>query len=428
MNKRTEHTPSYYAATRNDKRDRPALRDSLQTDVCVVGAGFTGISSALHLAEAGYKVVVLEAARMGYGASGRNGGQLVNSYSRDIDVIERNYGREMGAALGGMAFEGGDIIRERIQRYDIDCDFKPGGIFAAFHKRQMKELEEQKQRWERYGNDALVLLDKNAIAREVKTGIYCGGMLDKKGGHVHPLNLLLGEARAVEELGGQIFEDSKVIRIDRGSRPVVYTEEGQVTADRVLLAGNAYMGGLIPELASKSMPCGTQVIATEPLDAEVAQSLIPNSYCVEDCNYKLDYYRITGDNRLLFGGGVTYGGGDPASIEGFLRPHVERTFPELKGVKFDFTWGGDFLLTMSRLPQFGRLNDGVYYVQGYSGHGVTTTHLAGRLIAEAIQGKTERFEAFAALKHYPFPGGRMFRAPYTALGAFYYGLRDKLGI
>ncbi|MCH2158019.1 MAG: FAD-binding oxidoreductase [Oleiphilaceae bacterium] len=425
---RTEHTESYYAATRHDRNDRPALKDNIDTDVCIIGGGYTGISSALHLAEAGFKVVVLEAARLGFGASGRNGGQLVNSYSRDIDVIERNYGKTTGHSFGAMAFEGADIIRERVKKYNIDCDLKPGGIFAALNAKQMHELTEQKKLWERYGHTELELLDSNAVQKEINTDVYEGALLDHKGGHMHPLNLLLGEVAAFEQLGGVVYEDSAALKIERTRRPKIHTAEGSVTADYLLVAGNAYMHGLVPELSAKTMPCGTQIITTEVLEESVASTLIPNGYCVEDCNYKLDYYRITGDNRLLFGGGVTYGGGDPNSIEHFLRRHLERTFPQLKGIKFDYAWGGDFLLTMSRLPQFGRLNDSIYYAQGYSGHGVTTTHLAGKVIAEALKGDATRFDTFASLKHLPFPGGRMFRVPYTAIGAFYYGLRDKLGI
>ncbi|WP_396586952.1 NAD(P)/FAD-dependent oxidoreductase [Bermanella sp. R86510] len=428
MTQRTSHTGSYYAATANDKVDRPHLQDNIDAQVCIVGAGYTGISSALHLAEAGFKVTVVEAARIGYGASGRNGGQLVNSYSRDIDVIEKSYGKELGHALGDMAFEGANIIRERIKKYDIDCDYKQGGIFAAFNDKQMHGLKEQKALWERYGNDQLELLDTDGIREQISSEAYIGGLLDKSGGHIHPLNLLLGEAKAFENLGGTIYEDSAVTKIDRQKRPIVHTAEGTVTCDYLLLAGNAYMGNLIPELASKSMPCGTQIITTEVLDEDLARSLIPNQYCVEDCNYKLDYYRVTADNRLLYGGGVTYGGGDPASIERFLRGHLESTFPQLKGVKFDYAWGGDFLLTMSRLPQLGRLTDSIFYAQGYSGHGVTTTHLVGKLVAEMMKGDAQRFDAFASLKHYSFPGGQMFRVPYTMIGAAYYGIRDKLGI
>ncbi|MEJ2042845.1 MAG: FAD-binding oxidoreductase [Reinekea sp.] len=428
MAQKIQHTSSYYAATRIDKQNRPELTEHIKADICIVGAGFTGISSALHLAEAGFRVVVLEAARIGFGASGRNGGQLVNSYSRDIDTIEKSYGTEVGQILGNMAFEGGNIIRERIKQYEIECDYKSGGIFAAFTQKQMHELTEQKVLWEHFEHSALQLLDEKAIREQVNTNLYVGGLLDATGGHIHPLNLLLGEVRAFEQLGGQIFEDSRVVSLQRDETPIVKTARGQVTARFVLIAGNAYMGSLVPELSTKTMPCGTQVVATEILDDDMANSLIPNGYCVEDCNYKLDYYRMTGDNRLLYGGGVTYGGGDPASIETYVRSHLERTFPQLRGVKVDFAWGGDFLLTFSRLPQFGRLTPQIFYAQGYSGHGVTTTHLAGRLVAEAIKGQAERFDAFAQLKHLPFPGGRMFRVPYTALGAFYYGLRDKLGI
>jgi len=425
---RTPHVKSWYAATRSDTTDRPILTESIKADVCVVGAGFSGISAALHLVEAGFSVVVLEATRIGYGASGRNGGQLVNSYSRDIDTIERSYGNQIGKALGDMAFEGGNIIRERIERYQIACDYKPGGIFAALNAKQMQHLTAQKALWERYGHQGLELLDAAGVRRHIQTDCYVGGLLDHTGGHVHPLNLLLGEVAAFEVAGGCVFEDSRVFSLDRGTPAVVNTAEGCVTADYVLLAGNAYMGGLIPELAARTMPCGTQIIATEVLSPEVAAALIPGGHCVEDCNYKLDYYRVTGDHRLLYGGGVTYGGGDPASIEQFIRGHLEVTFPQLKGVRVDYAWGGDFLLTLSRLPQFGRLAPHIYYTQGYSGHGVTTTHLAGRLVAEALQGHAERFDVFTQLKHFPFPGGRVFRMPYTALGALWYGLRDRLGM
>ena len=428
MTQRVPHTGSYYAATANPAPERPPLTEAIEADVCVIGAGFTGLSSALHLAEAGFSVVVLEAARIGFGASGRNGGQLVNSYSRDMDVIEKSQGMDVARVLGSMAFEGADIIRSRIDQYGIDCDYRPGGVFVALNKRQMHELREQKALWERYGHTELDLLDESDVRQVVNSERYVGGLRDRRGGHIHPLNLALGEAAAIEQHGGRLFEDSPVTRVERGERPVVHTNQGRVTARFVMVAGNAYLGGLIPELAAKAMPCGTQIITTEVLGEDRARSLIPQLECVEDCNYKLDYYRITGDFRLLYGGGVTYGGGNPASIERFLRPHLEHTFPQLKGVTFDFAWGGDFLLTMNRLPQFGRIGDNIYYAQGYSGHGVTTTHLAGKLIAEALRGQAERFDAFAGLTHLPFPGGQLMRVPYTAIGALYYGLRDKLGI
>ncbi|PAU87418.1 gamma-glutamylputrescine oxidoreductase [Pseudomonas sp. WN033] len=424
----TPHTTSYYAASANPSPERPPLNGNHETDVCIIGAGYTGISTALFLLEHGFKVTVLEAAKVGFGASGRNGGQIVNSYSRDIDAVERSVGAQQARLIGDMAFEGGRIIRERIAKYNIQCDLKDGGVFAAFSKKQMGHLQAQKALWERYGHTQLELLDAQRIREVVNTDRYVGGMLDMSSGHIHPLNLVLGEAAAVESLGGIIHEQSKVIRIEQGERPVVHTEQGQVKADYVVVAGNAYLGNLVPQLAAKSMPCGTQVVTTEPLDPELASSLLPQDYCVEDCNYLLDYYRLSADKRLIFGGGVVYGARDPANIESLVRPNLEKTFPQLKGVKIDYAWTGNFLLTLSRLPQVGRIGNNIYYSQGCSGHGVTYTHLAGKLLAEALRGQAERFDAFAGLPHYPFPGGRLMRIPFTAMGAWYYNLRDKLGV
>lgn len=424
----TSYPPSYYAASANPTPARPALQETTEADVCVVGAGYTGLSSALHLLEQGFSVVVVEAAKVGFGASGRNGGQIVNSYSRDIDVIERTVGARQAALLGAMAFEGGRIIRDRVARYNIACDLKDGGVFAAITRKQMGHLEAQKRLWERYGNTQLELMDQHRIREVVACDHYIGGMLDMSGGHIHPLNLALGEAAAVESLGGRIFEHSPATRIDRGPNPVVHTPQGQVNAKFVIVAGNAYLGNLMPELTAKSMPCGTQVVATEPLSDELARSLLPQDYCVEDCNYLLDYYRLTADKRLIFGGGVVYGARDPANIEAIIRPKMLKAFPQLKNVKIDFAWTGNFLLTLSRLPQVGRIGESIYYSQGCSGHGVTYTHLAGKVLAQALQGQAERFDAFASLPHYPFPGGHALRVPLSALGAWYYSLRDKLGV
>ncbi|ALZ85042.1 NAD(P)/FAD-dependent oxidoreductase [Pseudomonas oryzihabitans] len=423
-----QHVGSYYAASSNQPAPYPRLEGSVESDVCIIGAGYTGLSTALFLLEHGFSVTVLEAARVGFGASGRNGGQIVNSYSRDIDAIERQLPAKQAQLLGEMAFEGGRIIRDRIARYNIQCDLKDGGVFAALTGKQLGHLEAQKKLWERYGHTQLELLDARGIREVVGTDRYIGGMLDMSGGHIHPLNLALGEAAAVASLGGKLYEQSAAIRIDRGANPVVHTAQGQVKARFVVVAGNAYLGGLVPELAAKSMPCGTQVLATEPLSEELARSLLPQDYCVEDCNYLLDYFRLSADRRLIYGGGVVYGARDPADIEAIIRPKMLQTFPQLKDVKIDFTWTGNFLLTLSRLPQVGRLGDNIYYSQGCSGHGVTYTHLAGKVLAEALRGQAERFDAFAGLPHYPFPGGQLLRVPFTALGATYYQLRDRLGI
>ncbi|MDH4568412.1 FAD-binding oxidoreductase [Pseudomonas sp. BN414] len=425
------HTPypqSYYAFSANPVPARPELQGEIETDVCIIGAGYTGLSTALFLLENGFKVTVLEAAKVGFGASGRNGGQIVNSYSRDIDAIERTANPKNAKLMADMAFEGGRIIRDRISKYNIQCDLKDGGVFAAFTKKQMAHLESQKKLWERFGHNQLELLDAKGIRKVAATDNYIGGMLDMSGGHIHPLNLALGEAAAIESLGGVIYEQSPATRIERGANPVIHTPKGRVKAKFVVVAGNAYMGNLVPELASKSMPCGTQVVTTEPLSDELAKSLLPQDYCVEDCNYLLDYYRLSGDKRLIYGGGVVYGARDPANIEAIIRPKLLKTFPQLKNVKIDFAWTGNFLLTLSRLPQVGRIGDNIYYSQGCSGHGVTYTHIAGKVIAETLRGQAERFDAFASLPHYPFPGGRVFRVPFTAMGAWYYTMRDKLGV
>ncbi|MBC8999344.1 FAD-binding oxidoreductase [Pseudomonas sp. N40(2020)] len=424
-----QHVNSYYAATRNEVIDFPVLEEAVDCDVCIIGAGYTGLSSALFLSEAGYKVTVLEAAKVGYGASGRNGGQLVNSYSRDVDVIEERYGDKTAEILGSMIFEGADIIRSRIKDYDIKCDYRPGGIFAAMNKKQLNGLAEQKRNWERYGNHNLKMLDAADIRREVGSDAYVGGLLDLQGGHVHPLNLALGEAAAIVRLGGKIYEQSAAVEITYGEPNVVRTAKGLVRAKYLLIAGNAYLPqGLDNRVTAKSMPCGSQIVVTEPLTVKQARSLITNNYCVEDCNYLLDYYRLTADNRLLYGGGVVYGAREPDDIEQLIRPKILKTFPQLKDVKIDYRWTGNFLLTMSRMPQFGRIEKNAYYMQGYSGHGVTCSHLAGKLISEMIRGDAERFNAFASLPHMPMLGGRTFSAPLTALGAVYYSLRDRFGL
>lgn len=422
----SQHAPSFYAATANPQPERAVLQGRHDADICIVGAGYTGLSSALHLAEAGFKVVIVEAAKVGWGASGRNGGQIVHSYSRDIDVIEKSYGPQVAAAMGSMAFEGARVIRERVAKYDIQCDLKDGGIYAAKTQKKVAGLHEHKELWEKYDSLKMQIVEGAEIQNYVKTDQYKALLIDPTGGHIHPLNLALGEATAFESLGGIIFEQSPVTNINRGEIAVVKTAQGEVHAKFVIIACNAYIGDLEPKLSAKAMPCGTQVIATAPLANW--QDVLPTDHCVEDTNYLLDYYRLTADKRLIFGGGVVYGAKDPADIDAHIRPNLEGTFPQLKGVKFDYAWTGNFLLTLSRLPQVGRLENNIYYAQGCSGHGVTYTHMIGRVLSEAIRGQTERFDVFAKLPHYPFPGGRLFRVPFSALGALWYDIRDRLGV
>jgi gamma-glutamylputrescine oxidase len=421
----TEHVKSYYAATANRQDARPPLTGTESADVCIIGAGFTGIAAGLELAERGVSVIVVEAVRVGFGASGRNGGQIVNGYSRDLDVVAARYGEKAGQLIGALANTGGDIIRERIEKYGIACDLQPGMLITAFNHRQMRELEHHVKTWNGYGFDQFALLDKAGLTPHVTTERYVGGLLDKRGGHIHPLNLVQGEAAAFESLGGRIFEGSPVVSVDMDNA-VVRTAQGEVRAKTVLVCGNAYLQGVLPSLEGRVMPVSTQVMATEPLGAE-AERLLPSNVCVEDANYVLDYFRRTAEGRILYGGGIIYGGSDPASIKAKILPNMLKTFPSLKEAKIDYAWSGNFALTLTRFPQIGKLAPKVYFSHGDSGHGVTTTHLLGRLLAESVTGDNSRFDVFAGLPYFPFPGGKTFRVPLTVAGSWWYRLRDSLG-
>ncbi|HYP63682.1 MAG TPA: FAD-binding oxidoreductase [Acidocella sp.] len=422
----TNHVNSYYAATAHKQDARPALSGSESADVCVIGGGFTGINAALELAERGVSVIVLEAVRVGFGASGRNGGQIVNGYSRDLDVISARYGESAGQVIGSLADTGGDIIRERVQKYGIQCDLREGMMITALTGKQMSGLEHHVRTWKGFGYDQFELFDKKGLARHVVTERYVGGLLDKRGGHIHPLNLVQGEAAAFESLGGRIFENSPVLSVDT-ENAVVKTASGEVRARHVLVCGNAYLQGVLPNLEGRVMPVSTQVLATEPLGAE-AERLLPTNICVEDANYVLDYFRRTADGRLLYGGGIVYGGTDPASIKAKVLPLMLKTFPGLKEARIDFTWSGNFALTLTRFPQIGKLAPKVYFSHGDSGHGVTTTHLLARLLAESVTGDNSRFDVFAGLPYFPFPGGKTFRVPLTVAGSWWYRARDVLGV
>lgn len=423
------HVGSLYAATANPTRVRPALAGSHQTDICVVGAGFTGLSTALHLAEKGYKVTIVEGARVGWGASGRNGGQIVNGLNASLSKIGRQFGTDTARFVAGLVTEGGDIIRSRVARYGISCDLKQGNILTAISAADMKELEGRQRLWESYGITCQEMLGPDQIRQHIGSDMYIGGQLDHKGGHIHPLNLAQGEAEAFEANGGTIFEMSPVTSVETtGPTPVVQTAQGRVECKTLVLCGNAYLGDVVPTLTWRVMPVTTQIMATRPLSAEMAARLLPTDHCVEDIRYIPDYYRLSADKRLLIGGGSVYGGVDDLNIQTKLRRNLYRIFPELRGVEVEYSWSGNFALSFTRVPQMGRIGTNTYFAHGYSGHGVTGTHTFGRILSEVIDGDQTRFDMFAALPWYPFPGGRTFRVPYSVMGSWYYGLRDKLGI
>lgn len=423
------YPPSYYAASRNIVRQPQVLEGTLEADICVVGAGYSGLSAAISLAEHGFKVVMIEAAEVGWGASGRNGGQVVNGLNASLDTIKRRYGQQTANFVGGLLQEGAGIIYDRVERYGINCDLKRGNIYAAYTPKHMEELKAKQALWRSHGMDDHELIDKGQIRQHIGSDVYEGGMIDHSGGHMHPLNLALGEAAAFEGLGGKIFERSPVTKVEQdASGATVSTAKGQVRARTALICGNAYLGNVVPELTARVMPVSTQMMATEPLGEDRANALLPTGMCVEDVRYILDYFRLSADHRLIFGGGVVYGGTDPADVEAKLRPNMDKVFPHLRDVKVDYAWSGNFALSFSRVPQLGRLGKNIYFAHGYSGHGVTGSHLFGRILSEAVRGDMTRFDTFASLPWIPFPGGRMFRAQYSTLGSWWYALKDRLGL
>jgi len=392
----------------------------------VVGGGYTGLSSALHLAERGYDVVVLEAEKIGWGASGRNGGQIVTAYNPSMGTMAGWVGKQDARLLWEMGEESKAILRDRVDRHGIDCDLRWGYVLAALKQRQMAALREMKTEWRgEYGYGETRPLDRTEIRSMVASDAYVGGLFDAGSGQLHPLNYAIGLGRAAVEAGARIFEGSRVLRIETGTAPAAHTADGTVRAHHLVLAGNAYLGRLVPELAAKIMPVATYMIATEPLGAERAADLIPCGHAVADVNFVLNYYRRSPDHRLLFGGGVSYWALDRPDLKRILRRTMLRYFPQLADARIDHCWGGNVAITMNRAPHFGRIGGNVFFAHGYSGHGVALAGLAGKLIAEAVSGTAERFDVFARLPHASFPGGPA-RTPLLVLAMTWFRLRDLL--
>ncbi len=426
----TRHPASYYAASSNRHLAYPPLRGEQRADVCIVGGGFSGLNTAIELAQKGFSVVLLEAHKIGWGASGRNGGQLIRGVGHGLEQFLPVLGAEGVRTLKLMGLEAVEIVRQRVERFAIDCDLswgycdlanKPGHLagFAA----ELEELEDLGYRHE------LRLLQPGQMHEVVGSNRYVGGLIDMGSGHLHPLNLALGEAVAAQSLGVQLFEDSAATRIDYGSEVRVHTALGTVRAAHLVLGCNAYLGDLNPTLGGKVLPAGSYIIATEPLSEEQARALIPQNMALCDQRVALDYYRLSADRRLLFGGACHYSGRDPADIAGYMRPKMLAVFPQLAEVKIAYQWGGMIGIGANRLPQIGRLKDqpNVFYAQAYSGHGVNATHLAGKLLAEAIAGQAGGgFELFARVPHLTFPGGKHLRSPLLALGMLWHRLKELL--
>ena len=420
------HTSSYYAATANWQTDYPELEGQHSADICIVGAGYTGISTALTLAERGFKVAVVEANRVAWGASGRNGGQVIHGFSSDRKIAER-LGPGHEEMMYRLAWRGHEIIHDRVKKYAIDCDLKEGFIEVASKPSHMAHYEREFEKFTRLNHPyEFRLLDREETRNTVGTDAYHGGFLTRRNGHVHPLNLCIGEARAAENLGVKIFEQSPVTRIQQGKRPSVHTAAGHIDATTVVLAGNAYHRLMPSHLSGLVFPAGSYIIATEPLSEELRNEINPLDLAVCDSNEIVDYYRLSADGRMLYGGRCNYSGRDPASIKASILPRMTKVYPQLKGVKIDYEWGGKIGIVLNRIPLLGRIDNNVYYAQGYSGHGVNATHIMGEIVADAIGGTMERFDMFSEIKHHRIPGGQWFGNQMIALGMIYYRIKDKL--
>ena len=417
---------SYYAATANPWASAPALTGEMFCDVCVVGGGITGCSAALHLAERGYDVVLLEAQSIGWGASGRSGAQVIVGFAREIDRIAAAVGAADARRLWDMSIEAVDLVKTQITRHAINCDWQDGQIHVALKARQRDELHNYQQLLAEHYDYPLQLIEGPDLRALLASPRYCAGMFDRRSGHLHPLNYTLGLAEAARAAGVRVFEHSKVEGFDSTPTPQVRTRNGVVNARHLVFAGNAYLDRLVPPLARKIIPVGTYIVASEPLGATRARELIANNMAVTDINFVLDYYRLSVDHRMLFGGRVSYTAHTPRNLAATMQARMVRVFPQLAGVKLDYAWGGLVDISLNRTPHFGRLSPNVYFAQGFSGHGMALTGLAGKLIAEAIAGTAERFDVFARIPHHDFPGGRLLRIPALLLGTFYYRLRDLL--
>lgn len=422
-----EHVPSWYTATAIGAQPRPRLQESLRADVCVIGAGYTGVSAALHLAERGYKVIVLETARIGWGASGRNGGELFIGQRKHQHELEARFGAERARQLWELGLEAVDVVCERVRRHAIHCDLKPGVVVAAAKRSHVPDLRRNLEHLAgRYGYTRLEYLDAERTAALIGTHRYHGAVLDTGSYHLHPLNLCLGMAAAAEAAGALFFEQSAVRSYTRQSPAVVRTDAGEVRADHIVLACNGYLERLEPRIAGHALPINNYIAVTESLGEAGARAILARDISVSDTKFVVYYWRMTADQRLLFGGGENYSPRFPADISAFVRPHLEKVYPQLRGVRLDHAWGGTLAVTMKRLPHFGRLAPNVFFAQGYSGQGVALANLAGKLIAEAVAGTAERFDVMASIPAPAFPGGVWLRYPALVLGMLWYAMLDRL--
>ena len=428
--KASERIDNYYNASRNDHTQYPVLEGDKRVDVVIVGGGSTGVSTAVELSERGFNVALVEANRIGWGASGRNGGQITGSLSGDAAILKqlkKSIGSDAIDVVRMLRWHGHDIIKKRVERYGIQCDLQHGHLHTAYTTDDIPELQAALDDAKEAGlGDDVQWLDKNQVHEKLATPLYFGGVYNRRNMHVHSLNLCLGEAAAAHSLGALIFEQSPVLSIEYGDTPSVVTQNGRITANSIVLAGNAYHRLAQHKLKGLVFPAILGNLTTAPLDAELARSINPENLAVYDSRMVLDYYRMTADHRLMFGGGTNYSGRDIDDVATTLRPALEQTFPQLKGIGIDYSWTGTAGIIINRIPALGRIEDSVYYAQGYSGHGIASSHIMAEVMADALSGTLHHFDLFSSLKHIRLPVGPRLGSALVALGMTYYRLKQAL--
>lgn len=425
--KQGAYPASYYAATATPLAPFPPATGAMSCDVCVVGGGYTGLSAALHLAQKGYDVILLEAQRVGFGASGRNGGQVATGQRVEMDAVEKMVGLGPARALWDLSLDSVQLVKDLITQHKMDVPFHNGVIEAAHRARYVHEFHDYAAHLERvYGYTAMKPLDREAMHEHVGSPAYHGGTLDMGSGHIHPLRYALGLARAAHAAGVRIFENAKVTSLAHGTPVKISTDTADIKAAHVILGCNGYLGGLDGTVAKKVMPINNFIAATEPLDDATAQGLIRYNHAVADSKFVINYFRLSDDNRMLFGGGESYGYRFPTDIAVTVRKPMSEIFPQLAQVKIDYAWGGTLGITMNRMPHFARLAGNVLTASGYSGHGVAMATLGGKIAAEAIAGQAEKFDLMASVPTRAFPGGSRLRTPLMIAALIWYGLRDRL--
>jgi len=422
-----QHADSWYADSANLELTFPRLGDHIEVDVCIIGGGYTGLSSAIHLRDKGYSVALLEAEKVGWGASGRNGGHCGTGQRADQEELEALVGKDHARQLWQLGLEGVDTVCELIKRFDIDCELKQGDLHTAVKPSHAVALRAHVEKLQQdYDYPHIRYVEKDELETMTSSRRYLAGAVDSAGRHLHPLNYALGLAQAAHSAGTKIFDDSRALSYTEGDKAEVITSEGRVTAKFLILACNGYLEKLSPKAAGKIMPINNYMLATEPLSEELARSLIRDDVAMSDSLFVINYWKMSADNRLLFGGGESYTRKFPADLKGFVRKRMLQTYPELERTQIDYAWGGTLAITMNRMPAFGRLRHNTFYAQGYSGHGVPIATLAGKLLAEAVAGTAERFDIMASVPTPTFPGGTLLRWPGLVLAMGWYAMLDRL--